>query len=132
MRHARRRSATVLLVAILAACGGIYQLKQFKDHSARSDWAWVAQQPVTCAASSDGCNQLHLIKGDACYRLAKQGAEPRAHYQCAADELETGIAQTKVWRESGLDLNRAQTYENLCESLRNLQDMERGAAAEPT
>jgi hypothetical protein len=119
-----------LLAALLASGCAIKQLSDVKESWANKDYEWIAAQQVTCNAADDGCNQLHLIKGDACYRLAKGGKEAKARYACAVDELETGIAQTKEWKIDNLNLNRAQTYENLCESIRNLQDLETGAQAE--
>jgi hypothetical protein len=119
-----------LVAALLVGGCAIKQLSDVKKSWANKDFEWIAAQQISCDASDDGCNQLHLIKGDACYRLAKDGKESKAHYACAMDELETGIVQTKEWKTDGLDLNRAQTYENLCESIRNLQDLETGAQAE--
>lgn len=126
----RALCSSVLLAILLVACGAVGTLKKFKERSSAADYAWIAQQDITCTAKDDGCNQLHLIKGDACLRLAEQGNEPRAHYECAATELQTGIDQTKEWQLGELNLNRAQTYENLCESLRHWQDLERGAGAD--
>lgn len=114
----------------LVACGSVGRLGKFKAHWNEKDYAWIAEQEVACTASEEGCNQLHLLKGDACFRLAKQGIEARTHYACAATHLETGIQQTTDWRLEGLDLNRAQTSENLCEALREWQDLEQGDAAE--
>jgi hypothetical protein len=129
----RRFSITqaFLLAALcfLGACGTVGKVGTFKDLAAKGDYRKIAAERVVCAPSDEGCNQLHLIKGDACYRLAKQGVEPKAHYQCAVDELSKGLDQTREWRSNGLDLDRAQTYANLCESLANLQDMEKGEAA---
>jgi hypothetical protein len=104
-------------------------LEKTKKHWSDGDFAWIAEQEVTCQASEEGCNQLHLLKGDACFRLAKQGVDARTSYECAATHLEIGIQQTTNWQLGDLDLNRAQTYENLCEALRQWQDMERGDGA---
>jgi hypothetical protein len=128
------RSGRIGLVLFLAVCFlngcAISQLNKFKDHSREKNYAWIAAQTVSCQPLEEGCNQLHLIKGDACYRLAQDKTDERKNYQCAVSELETGIAQTQQWEVGDLPLNRAQTYENLCESIRNLQDLESGAAAE--
>jgi hypothetical protein len=118
------------VILSLAACGSVGQLGKFKAHWNEQDYAWIAEQEVACTASEEGCNQLHLLKGDACFRVAKQGVEARTHYACAATHLETGIAMTANWQAEGLNLNRAQTYENLCEALRERQDLEQGEAAE--
>ena len=123
-------TAVVLALALLDGCGTVSQLSSVKEHSGKGDYDWIAQQEITCKAADDGCNQLHLIQGDACYRLAKAGRDAKVRYTCAVNQLETGIAQTTEWQLDGLDLNRAQTYENLCESVRNLQNLESGAAAD--
>jgi hypothetical protein len=119
----------VVACLTLVACA-VRQLDQFKDKSAAGDFAWIARETVVCDEQDDVCGQLHLIKGDACFRLAKQGAEPARNYPCAANELEKGIALTTTWRGGELNLDRAQTYANLCEALRQWQDLERGAQAE--
>ncbi|NOZ25357.1 MAG: hypothetical protein GXO94_04605, partial [Nitrospirae bacterium] len=105
-------------------------LKKAKKHWSRNDFEWLAGMEVECKPSDEGCNQLHLMKGDACYRLAKAGKEPLKHFECAATSLERGIRETRQWRLEDLDLNRAQTYENLCESLRELQFMKKGVESE--
>lgn len=110
----------------------VKQLKGFKEHSAAQQYSWIADQEVKCEAKKAGCNQLHLIMGDACFNLAKQAtakADKIQLYRRAADELATGIAQTSKWESGKLNLDRSQTYENLCESLRNLQDLQEGEAA---
>jgi len=122
-------SALVLTIFFLNACT-CAKLGKFKDHSDNQDYSWIASQDFSCQASDECCNQLHLVKGDACYRLAKAKQNEKDNYRCAVRELEIGIAQTKQWEVDHLNLNRAQVYENLCESIRNLQDLETGAAAE--
>lgn len=124
------KSVIISALLILAGCGTVGQLKDAKEHSGKGDYAWVAKQEISCDISDDGCNQLHLIKGDACYRLAKSGKEAEKNFACAVTELESGIGQTKDWKMNDLDLNRVQTYENLCESIRDLQDMKKGAEAD--
>ncbi len=129
--------AAILLVAcaaLLSACCWINpttcNLKEFKTHAATGDNAWLAKRKVTCKQEQEGCNQLHLIKGDACLQLAKQKQDEMKHYSCAASELRTGIDFTKDWQLGTLNLNRGQTYENLCEALRGWQDKESGAKAD--
>lgn len=114
----------VALAASLSACGTVRQVEQFKELSNQQRYAEVAAQEVQCQPTEDGCNQLHLIKGDACFRLAKGGVDPDARYlACAADELQAGIQATSDWpSEEAVIGKRAQYYENLCESLRLLQD----------
>jgi hypothetical protein len=126
-----RLSLGLVLVAGLLACGAVKKLEQFKQHDARGDFAWIAAQNVDCQAAQEGCNQLHLLKGKACFRLAKEEeaankkAEAKAHYTCAADEIEAGMAQTTNF--DAVTGARAQWYENLCESLRNWLNMEADA-----
>jgi hypothetical protein len=128
-----RRAAGLALVAfllVLTACGTTSQLSQFKKHWDKQEFSWIAEQKVTCTASDEGCNQLHLIKGDACYRLAKQGQASVQNYDCAATHLGLGIEQTQQWQMEKFNLNRPQTYENLCEALRDWRDLEKGSKAE--
>ena len=116
---------------LLTACGTVGQLNKTKKHWHKQDYQWIAEQEISCKPSEQGCNQLHLLKGDACFRLAKQDVDPPTHYPCSAKHLALGIEQTREWQLKDLDLNRAQTYENLCESLRQWQDLERGQRAGP-
>jgi hypothetical protein len=103
-------------------------LKQLKQ--AREDWhdkkyeAIVAREKdLSCQESEEGCNQLHLIAGDACFRTA--------HYPCAATHLDTGIQQTKAWKFNGLSLSRTQVYVSLLESLWAMQKTKTGDEAHP-
>jgi hypothetical protein len=124
-----------LLVILLLQNGcpaPLRQLQAFKEHAAATDFQWIATQEVQCQAETAGCNQLYLIKGDACFRLAKQRRDEVKNYTCAADHLEAGIRLTTQWPQDSLDLNQTQTYENLCEALRNVQDVQQGTAAAAT
>jgi hypothetical protein len=127
-----RRSTTICLcltIAIaLSGCAAL-KLSTFKKHAAANDFEWIAGQMVTCDKASDVCGQLHLIKGDACFRLAKKGVHALEDYTCASDELEKGLALNRTWKDA--DVHR-QYGENLCESLRNLQDHQSGQAATKT
>ena len=80
-------SACLALILVFCGCTGL-QLSQFQQHAARGDHAWIAAQTIKCRKPSDSCGQLHLTKGDACFRLAKMGTEPAVNYACAADELD--------------------------------------------
>ena len=125
--------ALLLSVAFLfSGCSTLKELKEAKADAAAGKYQELAAREVACKPTAAGCNQLHLIKGDACFRLAKEGVNPENHYACAVEHLEKGIELTKTWQSGELDLNRAQTYENLLESLRNLQDLQRGTAAQAT
>ncbi len=121
------------LLACLAIVGvgcSTKQLDTLKQKSNAGDYVSVAQESVSCEEVDDVCGQAHLIKGDACFRLAKQQNDPEKHYDCAATELDKGIRYTKTWEQGGAHLNRPQTYANLCESLRASQDMMSGARAD--
>ncbi len=122
--------SVIFVLFLMYGCGTVGQLDDAKKHWAKKDYEWIAKQEVTCGSTDDGCNQLHLIKGDACYQLAKSGRDEKVNYECAMTQLDAGISQTKEGKMDELNLNRAQTYENLCESIRNLQDLNGGAAAE--
>jgi hypothetical protein len=120
----------ILALFLFNGCGTVSQVSSAKQHWKDKDYDWIAKQEVSCKETDNGCNQLHLIVGDACYRLAKDGKDVKKNFECAVNHLETGIAETKEWRMDTLDLNQAQTYENLCESLRDLKDLEGGGAAD--
>lgn len=111
-----------------ASCATM-QLNTFQKHAAQGDDAWIAAQEVNCEKASDVCGQLHLIKGNACFRLAKAGTAPADNYACAADELAQGLALKQSWKDPAAH-RRFQEY--LCESLSNLQDLQSGATAEKT
>ncbi len=130
----KKRILLVILLFVpflMVACNpALKGLKQAKTDWGKQDYPTLAAMDVSCKPSDEGCNQLHLIKGDACFRLSKKGVEVALHYACAVNHLQMGIAQTTAWEMKGLNLNRAQTYENLLESLRLLQDTKRGLEAE--
>lgn len=123
-----------VFVGCLSACGTVGQLEELKDLAGQQKYTEIAAQEVRCELNDEGCNQLHLIKGDACFRLAKAGGDPEARYAaCAAKELEEGIRATRDWKsEQAVVGSRAQYYENLCESLRLLQDSQQTPAAAAT
>jgi len=99
----------------------IHGLDQDKQDWQAGNFHQIADRNMACKTSDEGCSQRHLIKGDACFRV--QG------YECAVTHLNLGIEQTAQWGE-GLDLNRAQTYINLLESLRAVQDTKKGKEAD--
>ena len=121
-------AAGLALMLIFCGCASL-QLSQFQQHAAHGDDEWIAAQTIACRRPSDGCGQLHLIKGEACFRLAKMDREPGVNYACAADELEKGLALKLSWEVAGGQL---QYRENLCESLRHLHGWQSGKAAEAT
>ncbi len=126
----------LFIICFLAACGTTGKLKDFKTHLNKAEYQWIADQEIICQPSEEGCNQFYLIKGDACFRLAKKSAKAgdseeqekktRGYYKCAVTHLEKGISQTSDWEVAG---DRAQYYENLCESLRGWQDLSWGNKA---
>lgn len=128
----------VLILAILwgaVGCGGSVRLVDpFKERQAEGDYAWIAEQPVDCTPDEAGCNQLHLIQGDACFRLAERAAqdgndtEAATHYACAASALAAGIAQTTDWSVAGGE--PAPWYANWCEALREQRDAATGTTAD--
>ncbi len=122
------KAVFVFLAVTLVGCG-TKQLSDFKQKLTSHDYAGIAQQPVSCEEVDDVCGQLHLIKGDACFRLAKQNSDPAKNYPCAVTELDKGIQFTKTWQQGEVNLNCSQTYANLCESLREWQDRESGTGA---
>ncbi len=121
-------AACLALILIFSGCVSL-QLSHFQQHAARGDHEWIAAQTITCRRPSDECGQLHLTKGDACYRLAKMGREPAANFACAADELEKGFALIPSWDTAGV---QRQYRENLCESLTRLQGDQSDKTAEQT
>ena len=124
---------TLFLILFLLGCSStLRQLDSMKEDYHRGNFTAIAAQEVDCRPGDEGCNQVRLIRGDACYRLAKQGVEKKEHYACAAQELQAGIRQTESWDDLAFDLSRAALYANLCESLRNLQDLQAGEAAGAT
>ena len=130
MKQLFQLSCCLILISILAACGTTKEVGDIKEHHAKGHFLKAATTEITCKDSDEGCNQLHLVKGDSCYRLAKDGMKPERFFDCAIKHLDKGIALTKKWKIGDLDLKRDQQYENLCESLRERQDMSKGAEAE--
>ncbi len=114
----------------LIACGSISELKNLKSEHEKGHYETIVKTDIKCKASDKACNQLHLIKGDACYRLGKQGKEPIKHFDCAIVHLDKGIKLTSKWKLGDLNLKQDQTYENLSESLRERQDLSKGSEAE--
>lgn len=140
MKHQRFLGWMVVLVALtaigLVGCAvvnpTVAALEKAKEHAGEGRYAEAADLQVECTESDTGCNQLYLITGDACFRVAKtadaEGRKQEAvtRYRCAADRLEAGIAMTIDWPSPEV---RARYFENLCESLRSWQDLEKGSAA---
>ncbi|MFO7713728.1 hypothetical protein [Desulfosarcina sp.] len=112
---------SLALSLILSGCVG-RQLGQFETHAARGDHEWLAAQAIVCPRRSDDvCRRLHLIKAEACFRLAEAGREAAVNYACTADELEKGLALKSSEKNEGV---QADYHEKLCESLSRLQDLQ--------
>ena len=107
MRQSKPNCISVILVTLITvcmgACGSVSELKDSKKDWNSGDYAAIAAQDIRCKPSEEGCNQLYLLKGDACFRLAKM---------------------------TNFNLNRPQTFENLCEARRSWRDLESGTTAE--
>jgi hypothetical protein len=122
----------VLAVGLSGCCAfNTYKpLGKAKELADGQAYAELAAMEVDCNPSCEGCNQLYLLKGDACYRQAKADIEPERHYACAVSALKKGIQLTDRWEMADFNLNRPQTYINLGESLRNLRDFRTGGEAD--
>lgn len=123
------------LVLLLAGCGGLTkQIKEAKQLQADARFEELAALSVDCAPDDKGCNQLYLLKGDACYRLGKDAqaaddpAAARERYTCADTHLEAGLDATEGWDADVFGPEEV-WYTNWCESLRQLQDLSTGDAA---
>ncbi|MFA5985055.1 MAG: hypothetical protein WC782_13645 [Methylococcaceae bacterium] len=110
------------LIAMLTACASTRQLQTLKEAANHSEWQTIADAKVDCDDEDDACQQMHLLKGDACYRLAKQTTEKLKNYQCAAEQLQLGIQHIPDWKSIAPIVGKPeQYYENWCESLRLLR-----------
>jgi hypothetical protein len=137
-RGSRRVLAGLLAAALLLAGCGLKALDAMKDAHRQGRFAEVAVMAVDCTPDDDRCNQMHLLKGDACYRRGRRAeanaadSTAEARFRCAARHLGTGIRQTEAvgaadWAVAGGD--RRQWYTNRAESLRQLQDLQVGDSA---
>lgn len=123
-----RLALCLVQILVFTGCAAM-QLDTFRKRSAAGDHEWIAAQTVTCQTDSDLCGRLHLIKGDACLRLARAGTAPAANYACAAEELARGLALNRSWADAAV---HRQLQENLCESLNNLLDLQPAQATSQT
>lgn len=119
---------SLFLILMLAGCASM-QLNRFQAHADRNDYQWIADQQVTCRQASESCGWLHLLKGDACLRLAGAAGASANRYACAADELAMGLTLTPSWSDPA---ERQRFQEKLCEALLRLQDLQSGETAEKT
>ena len=125
------KTLTVLCLALLLALPGcsVMQLNAFEKHAARGEHAWIARQVVACDDASVACAQLHLMRGDACLRVAGAAARPAAALACAADALELGLSLNAAWPDPD---ERRWFQEKLCQSLKRLADLQSGPTAAQT
>lgn len=116
----------LLIISVVSGCATI-TLKKFKKLQADEDYQTLAEKEIKCKKDKDGCNQLYLIKGDACFILAKKEGNSAKHYsshlQCAIDNLSTGIKATGDWNDikvGNLTSTQARNvfYENALEAAR--------------
>ena len=121
-------TACLALILLFSGCASLH-LSRFQQHAARDDHEWIAAQAIPCQKVSDGCGQLHLIRGDACFRLAQMGRDPAVNFACAADELEKGLALKPSWDAPDVQL---QYQESLCNCLKRLHGLRSGKKAEQT
>jgi hypothetical protein len=125
VRNMTLRVTVILVVVGLAAgCGMTRQLSSMKAQAAAGDYAAIAAEEVTCTQGERGCNQVHLIKGDACFQLAAGGNPGR--WDCAIEQLALGIDMTDG---TTTEMGSIQPfYENLLEALRQRRDLSRSRA----
>jgi hypothetical protein len=83
--------ALLILLSTGCAVQEVRQFDRFKPLASKGDHAAIVKETVDCTAADPGCDQLHLIRGMACYHEAKAGVNPKPRYQCAIDELKRGI-----------------------------------------
>jgi hypothetical protein len=128
IRHAPGAGLTLAL--LVAGCSAIdpetAQLERFKELGSAQRHDVIAGEEVHCAEDGEVCRQLHLIKGDACFVLARRNDAAAAHYDCAIAELTAGLDQ-----EPGDEtaLGPDQTFaEKLLEALRWRRDLSASSA----
>lgn len=112
---------------MLVACKTISVIDKTKELHAAGEYDKVAKTDINCNSGDKGCNQLHLLKGDACFRLAKSAASnevKEAEYTCAVNSIFTGIDMTGSWEE--VNTSRDQFYENGLEAARMRADFSNG------
>lgn len=118
----------LMLAAAFLGCGTL-RVHQMQRRAARGDDAWIIAQSIDCETPSPSCGQLHLIKGNACLRMAEQNRERITDYACASDELAKAIALTPAWDDLDQQLEAGERY---CDALDSLQRLQSGKAADDT
>lgn len=122
MRNTVLRATVILVIVALAVgCGTAGLLSRMKKEAAAGHYPAIAAEDVTCTQGETGCNQIHLIKGDACFRMAAGGDPDR--WDCAIRNLSLGIDMTEG---TTTEMGSTQSYyENLLEALRQRRDSAR-------
>lgn len=121
---------TGCLVVMAASSGcGTLRVHQMQRRAAQGDDAWIVAQSTDCDTPSPSCGQLHLLKGNACLRMAEQHRERITDYACASDELAKAIALTPSWDDLDKQLEVNERY---CNALDGLQRLQAGKAADDT
>jgi hypothetical protein len=86
-------AVTALLVSGCLLAPQVAQLQRMKQNRLHGALQSNSRESIACSSSDAVCYQLHLIKGDACSRLATQEADltvRRNLDSCAADNLLDG------------------------------------------
>ena len=111
-----RSLAVSLVLLLLAGCGGTRQFLTPID--AATHYAAIANRDVVCAEGERGCSGAHLVKGEACLRLATAGED---RYQaCAVRHLALGVDMSPKERSDTASLQAY--FESLLEALRLRRD----------
>ena len=101
---------------MLSACGTSRQMLAPGDAAAH--YTTLANREVSCAEGDRGCNGAHLVKGEACLRLASAGEE--RFQSCAVRHLALGIDMAaQEGSRSGVE---QPYFESLMEALRLRRD----------
>lgn len=130
-----KRTYVVAVLAIVSAVACSSQLGDLKTLHNGGDYEAVAGTVIDCAESTDECGQMHLLKGDACYRLAQKAkadgrtADVIRFSGCAIDHMGAAFARVTDWEPTG---GQEQWWVNYCESLRLLQNAQSGDAIKQT
>ena len=123
----------VSLVCLLAGCAvanpTVAQLDRMKQDAAAGDRRAVVAEAIACDAADPACAQLHLLRGDACFALARnaEGEARRSLDRCAEGELAHALGSLMAER-TPLGARRDYAVKYL-ETLRDLIDTR--TAAEP-
>jgi hypothetical protein len=109
-----------VLITLISACA-IKQLENFKTLADKKQYNEIVQQQVDCTEKVEGCDQLWLIHGMACYHQAKHNIDVKQNYQCAIGDLLRGL---EFSINSGQSNATLKPYaQALLESIRERQDL---------